>query len=85
MRDTMMENDGPKSITEVIAEFGDFSQSVASMACGHRKILVDGGFPVDLADYMAMSLHDKLLGILHEVETEDDLGYLFEEVSDSDE
>lgn len=64
-----------KSITEVVAEIADFANAIASLVVGHRRILVEGDFDINLADSMAASLHAKLLGLVHHWETEDDLDY----------
>lgn len=67
-----------KSILEVVAEMADFANSVASMVVGHRKILVDGGFDVNLADQMAASLHAQVLGLVHQWQTEEDDMHILE-------
>ncbi len=46
-----------------IANVAAVANSVASLCVGHRKILADGGFQVELADAMAASLHSMLLGL----------------------
>lgn len=64
--------DSEKSILEVVAEMADFANAVASMVVGHRKILVEGGFDVNLADQMAASLHAQMLGLAPMFEEEPD-------------
>lgn len=61
-----------KSIIEVVADVADFANAVASLVVGHRKILVDGGFDINLSDSMAASLHAQLLGLVHHWELEED-------------
>jgi len=48
---------------EVVADIAEFANAVAYLLVGHRKILVDGDFDVNLADQMCAALHAKLLGI----------------------
>jgi hypothetical protein len=69
-----MDKDG-KSILEAVADVAEFANAVASLVVGHRKILVDGGFDVNLSDSMAASLHAQLLGLVHHWELEDDQEY----------
>lgn len=64
-----------KSILDAVAEMADFANAVASMVVGHRRILVEGGFEINLADSMAAALHGQMLGIAHHWETEDDMEY----------
>lgn len=66
-----MENE-TKSILEVIAEMADFANAVASMVVGHRRILVEGGFDINLADSMAAALHAQTLGLVHHWDTDED-------------
>lgn len=51
------------NITDFVAKFADFANAVASLVVGHRKILVEGGFDVNLSDAMAAELHAQLLGL----------------------
>lgn len=82
-----MEED-QKSILNIVADISDFCNSVAEMLCGHRKILVDGGFNGDLVDNMCFNLHAKLLGLFQEWENSEEeapIIHLLMESEDDDE
>lgn len=57
-----MEENTPNPL-EMVARMAEFANAVASMVVGHRKILVEGGFDVNLADQMAAALHSQVLGL----------------------
>lgn len=61
-----------KSILEAVANVAEFANAVASMVVGHRKILVEGGFDINLADQMAAALHAQTLGLVQHMDYEDD-------------
>jgi predicted regulator of Ras-like GTPase activity (Roadblock/LC7/MglB family) len=62
----MEEENGQKTILEAVAEMAEFANAVASMVVGHRRILVEGEFDVNLADQMAAALHAQVLGLVHQ-------------------
>jgi hypothetical protein len=39
---------------------------------GHRRILVEGEFDVNLADQMAAALHAQVLGLVHQWSNDED-------------
>lgn len=65
-----------------IANIAEFANAIASLVVGHRKILVEGNFDVNLADSMAASLHASLLGLVPAWESDD--GEVFIEVIHSE-
>jgi len=69
----MEEETAQKTILESVAEMAEFANAVASMVVGHRRILVEGEFDVNLADSMAAALHAQVLGLVHQWQTEDDM------------
>lgn len=76
-----------KNIFDIVGEIADFANSVASLVVGHRRILVEGDFDVNLADSMAASLHAHLLGLVHHWESADDfdiIAYANEEDDDDE-
>lgn len=66
-----METEG-KSPLEAIQDFAEYANAIASLVVGHRRILVEGGFDINLSDSMAAALHAQLLGLVHHWETEED-------------
>lgn len=72
----MEEETGQKTILEAVAEMAEFANAVASMVVGHRRILVEGEFDVNLADQMAAALHAQMLGLVHQFEEEPDFRVL---------
>lgn len=72
----MEELEDHKNILDIVAEMADFANAVASMVVGHRKILVEGGFDVNLSDQMAAALHAQMLGLVHHFEEEPDFQVL---------
>ncbi len=62
-----------KSALEAVANMAEFANAVASMVVGHRRILVEGGFDVNLADQMAASLHAQTLGLVQHWDDEDEM------------
>lgn len=69
----MEEETKQKTILESVAEMAEFANAVASMVVGHRRILVEGEFDVNLADQMAAALHAQVLGLAHQWQAEDDM------------
>jgi hypothetical protein len=61
-----------KSILEAVANMAEFANAVASMVVGHRRILVEGGFDINLADQMAASLHAQTLGLVQHWDEDDE-------------
>lgn len=59
----MAEVEDEKSPLDEIANIASVANAIASLVVGHRKILVDGGFNVDLSDSMCAELHAHLLGL----------------------
>lgn len=53
-----------KTTLEQIHDLAEVANAVASLVVGHRKILVEGGFDLNLADAMAANLHASLLGLV---------------------
>jgi len=74
-----------KSPLEQVARIAEFANAVASMVVGHRKILVEGGFDVNLADQMAAALHAQVLGLSDRWELSDDLEELIDELDGEEE
>jgi len=68
----MEEENGQKTILEAVAEMAEFANAVASMVVGHRRILVEGEFDVNLADQMAAALHAQVLGLVHQWSNDED-------------
>lgn len=70
--------------TESLLSYADTVNRIAALVVGHRRILVDGGFDVNLADQMCASLHARLLGldILEPEEPQDTLFYSHEDEDD---
>lgn len=68
----MEELNSQKSILEAVANMAEFANAVASMVVGHRRILVEGGFDINLADQMAAALHAQTLGLVQQWDDEDD-------------
>lgn len=68
----MEEETKQKTILESVAEMAEFANAVASMVVGHRRILVEGDFDVNLADQMAASLHAQVLGLAHQWSNDED-------------
>lgn len=66
---------------DAIANIAEVANAVASLLVGHRRILVDGGFDVNLADGMCAALHAKLLGIgpVWEFDFDDDSSWVDQE------
>lgn len=73
-----------KSPLEAIQDFAEYANSIASLVVGHRRILVEGGFDINLADSMAASLHAQLLGLVPTWELEDDLVEIITHFNDED-
>lgn len=69
----MEEETAQKTILESVAEMAEFANAVASMVVGHRRILVEGDFDVNLADQMAAALHAQTLGLAQLWQAEDDV------------
>lgn len=46
-----------------IANIASKANAIASLVVGHLKILVEGGFDINLANAMASALHAHLLGL----------------------
>ena len=69
----MEEETTQKTILEAVAEMAEFANAVASMVVGHRRILVEGDFDVNLADQMAAALHAQVLGLVHQWQAEDEM------------
>lgn len=57
------ESNQQQNILEAVARMAEFANAVASMVVGHRLILVEGGFDINLADQMAAALHAQTLGL----------------------
>lgn len=70
------ENLTPK---QALLEFAEFANDVAALVVGHRKILVEGGFDINMADIMSARLHGEVLGLLDERERQNALFYAYEE------
>jgi predicted regulator of Ras-like GTPase activity (Roadblock/LC7/MglB family) len=68
----MEEETTQKTILESVAEMAEFANAVASMVVGHRRILVEGDFDVNLADQMAAALHAQVLGLVHQWSNDED-------------
>lgn len=68
----MEEETFQKTILELVAEFAEFANAVASMVVGHRRILVEGDFDINLADQMAAALHAQVLGLVHQWTNDED-------------
>lgn len=68
----MDELNSQKSILEAVANMAEFANAVASMVVGHRRILVEGGFDINLADQMAAALHAQTLGLVQQWDYEDE-------------
>ena len=68
----MEEENNQKSVLEAVANVAEFANAVASMVVGHRRILVEGGFDVNLADQMAAALHAQTLGLVQNWDDEDE-------------
>jgi predicted regulator of Ras-like GTPase activity (Roadblock/LC7/MglB family) len=58
------------SVLQSVANVAEYANAVASMVVGHRRILVEGGFDVNLADQMAAALHAQVLGLAGQWEEE---------------
>lgn len=69
----MEEETNQQSILELVAKMAEFANAVASMVVGHRRILVEGEFDVNLADQMAAALHGQVLGLVHQFSNEDEM------------
>lgn len=69
----MEEENTQKTILEAVAEMAEFANAVASMVVGHRRILVEGDFDVNLADQMAAALHAQVLGLVHQWGNDDEI------------
>lgn len=74
----MEEVTNQKTILEAVADMAEFANAVASMVVGHRRILVDGGFDINLADQMAAALHAQTLGLVQHMEYDDDEMHVIE-------
>lgn len=72
----MEEENGQKTILEVVAQMAEFANAVASMVVGHRLILVEGGFDINLADQMAAALHAQVLGLVHQFDDEPEIQFM---------
>lgn len=59
-----------QNILERVASMAEFANGVASLVCGHLKILREGGFSFELSEMMAAALHAQLLGLNHHHEEE---------------
>ena len=81
----MEELNQQKSILEAVANMAEFANAVASMVVGHRRILVDGGFDINLADQMAAALHAQTLGLVQQWDEEDEVHVLEFLVGEDDE
>lgn len=68
----MEEETTQRSILEAVANVAEFANAVASMVVGHRRILVEGGFEVNLADQMAAALHAQTLGLVQRFDEEEE-------------
>lgn len=68
----MEEENGQRTILEAVANVAEFANAVASMVVGHRRILVDGGFDINLADQMAAALHAQTLGLVQQWDDEEE-------------
>lgn len=81
----MEEETNQKTILEAVAEMAEFANAVASMVVGHRRILVEGEFDVNLADQMAAALHAQVLGLVHQWNSEDEDIHVLEFLVGNDE
>lgn len=81
----MEEENGQKTILEAVAEMAEFANAVASMVVGHRRILVEGDFDINLADQMAAALHAQVLGLVHQWNNEDEDIHVLEFLVGNDE
>jgi hypothetical protein len=75
------------SALEAVQNIAEFANAVASLVVGHRKILVEGDFDVNLADSMAAALHASLLGLVPvwEQEHDDATFYAYEDIAEDEE
>ena len=73
------------SALEAVQNIAEFANAVASLVVGHRRILVEGDFDVNLADQMAASLHASLLGLVQTWESEDEDALFYANEEDEDE
>lgn len=71
------EDSGQKTALENVAEMADYANAVASLVVGHRRILVEGQFQIELADQMAAALHAQILGLVTFWQAEDEVQVLF--------
>lgn len=69
--DKLIESEEP---LDAIANIASTCNAIASLCVGHLKILVEGGFDVNLANSMTANLHAHLLGLhpMWEVDDDDD-------------
>jgi predicted regulator of Ras-like GTPase activity (Roadblock/LC7/MglB family) len=74
-----------KSILESVANMAEFANAVASMVVGHRRILVEGGFDINLADQMASALHAQTLGLVQRWDEDEEIHVLEFLVGEDDE
>ena len=72
------EANSQKTILEAVADMAEFANAIASMVVGHRKILVEGGFDINLADQMASSLHAQTLGLVQRWDDDEDAMHVIE-------
>jgi hypothetical protein len=52
-----------QSQLDAVANIAEVANMVAALVVGHRKILVDGGFDVNMSEIMCQALHAKVLGL----------------------
>lgn len=81
----MEEETTQRSILEAVANVAEFANAVASMVVGHRKILVDGGFDINLADQMAAALHAQTLGLVRQWDDDEEVHVIEFLVGEDDE
>jgi hypothetical protein len=55
------------------------------MVVGHRRILVEGGFDINLADQMAAALHAQTLGLVQQWDEDEGVHVIEFLVGDDDE
>lgn len=80
-------DDDVKTTLEQIHDLAEVANAVASLVVGHRKILVEGGFDINLSDAMAANLHASLLGLVNVFDNQEDeiLEFLMGDGSEEDE
>lgn len=70
---------------EAIANIASVANAVASLVVGHRRILVEGGFDINLADAMCANLHGSLLGLENIWEPEEETVHVIAYPNDDEE